>query len=483
MPLASRPNLALKSKQDINPSIDRNTEATAQDFADYNAILEDHANLIDDLSKAYAAATFYGIRGSLALFQAEFSDAVEGYGVIDPGNGNPQIIAEVTNGVWTATANVAPIQRFNTKLDLPQPGIEDVIYVVKDEKILSLWYDGSYKDFGKDGYNGKSTYQIALDFGFVGTEPQWLISMKGASAYQSALDNGFAETEAAWLISLEGIAGKSAYEVAVDEGFVGTQADWVVSLGGIPGKSAYEVSLDQGFVGTEAEWIASIEGVEGKSAYEVAVAGGFVGTQAEWLISIEGLDGEPGPIGKSNYQLWLDAGNVGTFQDYQDTLKGEPGPAGEGNFKTDLEASNAKATPIDADIFGYLNSADSNVLVKFTWANIKAALKNYFDTLYATKYGTRAVLAAAEIDWADGVDVYTKTITGPLVLTEINLPQGDNVFIKKLIVNGNHPATMPGAHYVWKGGVADGVSDAYVFDCINGNAGSLRVEYTITPNA
>jgi len=189
MPLASRPNLALKSKQDINPSIDRNTEATAQDFADYNAILEDHANLIDDLSKAYAAATFYGIRGSLALFQAEFSDAVEGYGVIDPGNGNPQIIAEVTNGVWTATANVAPIQRFNTKLDRPQPGIENVIYVVKDEKILSLWYDGGYKDFGKDGYNGKSTYQIALDFGFVGTEPEWLDSLQTkANTYADTQD-------------------------------------------------------------------------------------------------------------------------------------------------------------------------------------------------------------------------------------------------------------------------------------------------------
>jgi len=105
------------------------------------------------------------------------------------------------------------------------------------------------------------------------------------------------------------------------------------------------------------------------------------------------------------------------------------------------------------------------------------------ETGKANKYGTRAVLSAAQIDWADGVDVYTKTITGPLVLTEINLPQGANVFIKKAVINGNHPVTMPGAHYVWKGGVADGVSDAYVFDCINGNAGSLRVEYTITPNA
>ena len=152
-------------------------------------------------------------------------------------------------------------------------------------------------------------------------------------------------------------------------------------------------------------------------------------------------------------------------------------------FKVNLEASNTKAPPIDADIFGYLNSAASNVLVKFTWANIKATLKTYFDTLYAPKYGTRAVLAAAQIDWADGVDVHTKTITAALALTEINLPQGSNVFIKKLIIAGAFSVTMPGAHYVWKGGVAGGVSDAYVFDCINGNAGSLRVEYTITPNA
>jgi len=102
---------------------------------------------------------------------------------------------------------------------------------------------------------------------------------------------------------------------------------------------------------------------------------------------------------------------------------------------------------------------------------------------FSKKYGTRAVLSAAQIDWADGVDVYTKTITAALTLTEINLPQGNKVFIKKLIIEGNFPVTMPGAHYVWKGGVAGGVSDAYVFDCINGNAGSLRVEYTITPNA
>lgn len=115
--------------------------------------------------------------------------------------------------------------------------------------------------------------------------------------------------------------------------------------------------------------------------------------------------------------------------------------------------------------------------------DLSAAEKDALKIKTGNKYGTRAVLAAAQIDWADGVDVHTKTITAALALTEINLPQGANVFIKKLIIDGNFPVTMPGAHYVWKGGVAGGVSDAYVFDCINGNAGSLRIEYTITPNA
>jgi len=119
----------------------------------------------------------------------------------------------------------------------------------------------------------------------------------------------------------------------------------------------------------------------------------------------------------------------------------------------------------------------------FTYLGTVAETAADYKGFGLTKYGTRAVLAAAEIDWADGVDVYTKNITAALALTEINLPQGSNVFIKKLIISGNFPVTMPGAHYVWKGGVAGGVSDAYVFDCINGNAGSLRVEYTITPNA
>jgi hypothetical protein len=48
------------------------------------------------------------------------------------------------------------------------------------------------------------------------------------------------------------------------------------------------------------------------------------------------------------------------------------------------EAATAKTTPIDADLFSLFDSAASYVRKKLTWANLKATLKAYTDTLYAT---------------------------------------------------------------------------------------------------
>jgi hypothetical protein len=45
-------------------------------------------------------------------------------------------------------------------------------------------------------------------------------------------------------------------------------------------------------------------------------------------------------------------------------------------------AATSKATPVDADEVPLVDSAASNVLKKVTWANVKATLKTYFDTLY-----------------------------------------------------------------------------------------------------
>jgi hypothetical protein len=49
-----------------------------------------------------------------------------------------------------------------------------------------------------------------------------------------------------------------------------------------------------------------------------------------------------------------------------------------------IHAATSKATPVDADEVGLVDSAASNVLKKLTWSNLKATLKTYFDTLYGT---------------------------------------------------------------------------------------------------
>lgn len=53
----------------------------------------------------------------------------------------------------------------------------------------------------------------------------------------------------------------------------------------------------------------------------------------------------------------------------------------------------AKTTPVDADTMPLTDSAASSALKKVTWANIKATLKSYFDTLYYIVGGTDVSLA------------------------------------------------------------------------------------------
>lgn len=47
-----------------------------------------------------------------------------------------------------------------------------------------------------------------------------------------------------------------------------------------------------------------------------------------------------------------------------------------------ISGATAKATPVDGDTVPLADSAASNVLKSVTWANVKATLKTYFDTLY-----------------------------------------------------------------------------------------------------
>jgi hypothetical protein len=49
---------------------------------------------------------------------------------------------------------------------------------------------------------------------------------------------------------------------------------------------------------------------------------------------------------------------------------------------TTINAAALKATPVDTDWFSSIDSAAGNIFKRVTWANIKATLKTYFDTLY-----------------------------------------------------------------------------------------------------
>lgn len=87
-------------------------------------------------------------------------------------------------------------------------------------------------------------------------------------------------------ISEKGKDGKSAYEVAVAYGFVGTEVEWLESLKGVdglPGKDGK--SGADGLPGRDG-----IDGTDGKSAYIIAVEHGFSGTENEWLQSLKGKD-------------------------------------------------------------------------------------------------------------------------------------------------------------------------------------------------
>lgn len=73
--------------------------------------------------------------------------------------------------------------------------------------------------------------------------------------------------------------GLSAYEVALQNGFIGTEEEWLQSLKGEQGPQG--IQGDKGDKGDRGE-----QGEKGLSAYQVAIANGFVGTEAEWLQSL-----------------------------------------------------------------------------------------------------------------------------------------------------------------------------------------------------
>ena len=88
----------------------------------------------------------------------------------------------------------------------------------------------------------------------------------------------------------DGENGLSAYELAVQNGFTGTLTEWLNSLKGTDGKDG--AGGKNGIDGVNGK--DGVDGKDGLSAYEIAVQNGFVGTESEWLSSLKGKDGADG---------------------------------------------------------------------------------------------------------------------------------------------------------------------------------------------
>ena len=107
------------------------------------------------------------------------------------------------------------------------------------KKLLSEVQNGSNGTNGKDGENGLSAYELAVQNGFTGTLTEWLNSLKGADGKDgvNGKDGIDGKDGADGRNGTDGKDGLSAYEIALKNGFVGTESEWLDSLKGKDGNS------------------------------------------------------------------------------------------------------------------------------------------------------------------------------------------------------------------------------------------------------
>jgi len=75
--------------------------------------------------------------------------------------------------------------------------------------------------------------------------------------------------------------------------------------------------------------------------------------------------------------------DLDTYMDKLDNIEASADVTDAINIASSIVGVDGKATPIDADTMAIIDSAAANVLKEVTWANVKATLKTYLDTLYA----------------------------------------------------------------------------------------------------
>ncbi|MBN9078507.1 MAG: hypothetical protein BGN87_00090 [Rhizobiales bacterium 65-79] len=245
----------------------------------------------------------------------------------------------------------------------------------------------------------------------------------------------------------------NALTVLVDlVGGSGTKNDWIFNLAGVQGAKGDKG--DQGDTGPQGS--AGGTGAAGSDGAAATIAIGTVttvaagtpasvtnaGTSAAAVFDFEipkGADGDGSgdmlkatydPQGK-NADAFDRANHTGTQsadtltdgttnKAYTATEKTKLAGIASGadvtsatNVASAIHGATSKTTPVDADEIGLIDSEASNALKKLTWANLKATLKNYFDTLYVSLAGatmTGTLNLADQLLQRPTIEDYAETI-------------------------------------------------------------------------
>lgn len=117
------------------------------------------------------------------------------------------------------------------------------------------------------GYDAASS-EIAVEHGFIGSEAEWLESLRGANGKDGlpGKDGIDGKNEADGLPGRDGTDGKNGIDGKNGKDGVDGKngADGLPGRDGTDGKSAYIIAVEHGFSGSENEWLKSLKGADGK---------------------------------------------------------------------------------------------------------------------------------------------------------------------------------------------------------------------------
>lgn len=312
-----------------------------------------------------------------------------------------------------------------------------------------------------DGANGKSAYEIAVENGFVGTEAEWLESLKGQDGKDAESPTIEIDDGGYWVINgkptdvlavakdgKDGVDGKDGQDGKDGEDGVtptitiSSDGYWVINNVKTNVKAKGEDGADgkDGINGTDGvdgkDGTNGTDGADGKSAYDIAVENGFVGTEAEWLESLKGQDGKDGTTSSStslvDYKVAINKGLLSAvaiksqFTKLVDSVSTQYTMAGSGVIIQDDKSTGTAYILTNYHVLHDKNDTDGNA------DKITCYLYGQYNI---SNYGMVATLIGGSMKYDIAVikiqsDTYKNSIAEPVTVKnseEVNI--GDNIVL------------------------------------------------------